>query len=126
MSAATPVKEHRGSTNLRPPWQPGCPSPNPNGRPHKKLVVEYLEEELEELAKTQGIECGTRLAAKKWAAMIFNGDRGAWAEYLERRDGKVKEQIEMQVGVDVMISNAYERWLKRDEPPAELEAHVDE
>ena len=79
-------------------WKPGQ-SGNPRGRLRKKLVIEYLEEELEELAKTQGIENGTRLTAKKWAQLLFAGDRALWKEYLDRRDGAVKQQLGIHVDV---------------------------
>lgn len=108
--------------NLR-PWKPGQ-SGNPKGPPRKKLVVEYLEEEIAEIAKTQGVESGTRLAAKKWAQMLFAGDRGAWKDYLDRRDGAVKQELGVRHDVSARLAELYRGCMlpeEEEEPPMLVE-----
>ncbi len=74
--------------NLRPPWQKGQ-SGNPKGYSRGRRAIDHLMDLIEE-------EDLDKIIAKKWKDMIMDGDFRYMKEYLDRRDGKVKETVEIE------------------------------
>lgn len=83
-------------------WKPGQ-SGNPNGRPKRKSFIELLHEHIE----TQDSELEL---LKVFHQMLLSSNTYAWKEYLERRDGKVKDELEIdekQMATFIMRSRTY-------------------
>lgn len=68
-------------------WKPGQ-SGNPNGRPKRKSFIELLHEHIE-------AQDSEKELIAVFHQMLLEKHQYAWKEFLERRDGKVKEQVEL-------------------------------
>lgn len=77
---------NNGNANLV-PWKKGQ-SGNPKGRPKRKSMIELLNEHID----NNGLE--SKLV-EKWLSMLMSDDFRYFKEYLERRDGKVKDEVEV-------------------------------
>lgn len=98
-------------------WLAGGPSPNPGGR-----TLQLVSTALRTLAAEVELIDGTpRTRAQLMADVIYaramdsdRKDAVLWAKvFLERVDGAVREDAEMQLGVGSLLAEAHERWLKR-------------
>jgi hypothetical protein len=102
---------HPNSMKNLKPWPKGV-SGNPKGRPRRKTLSEWLQELSVEIPR--GSEMCTEEAIAR--ALIARAKRGSAAHidiYAERKDGKVKDTVEL---IDKRA--ALERMAERD--PAEL------
>ena len=103
-------------------WKAGCRSPNPKGRP-KRMIVDLLDQELENIAVAQGLsgEFAGVVVAKRWLAMILEGNVQALKEFLDRRDGAVRKEVGLHVDVQSTLTQLYGALMV--EEPEELPAH---
>jgi len=82
----------------------GRPNPNLVGasKKHRRAIVDFLDEELAELAEREGMDRkdAGKLIAKKWLHHIFKGnDKTMLLEYLLRRDGAVAVKVKQEIDV---------------------------
>jgi hypothetical protein len=73
-----------GIKNLK-PWKPGCPSPNPGGRPKNDLAKEIAQAIFENDAAA---------IYQAYAKALRNGNAYAFTVLADRAFGKLKEKIE--------------------------------
>ena len=96
-------------------WLPGGASPNPAG-PKMQLVTTALRRLAEEIELVNGTP---RTRAQLMADVIYQRamdeerkDAVLWARvFLERVDGAVRQEVEMQMGMGELMAQAHERWL---------------
>ena len=103
-----PPYNERSRLNLRPPWRPGQ-SGNPSGKTSRP-IADRVEERLAAKLGTSK-ERAAEMIAERWATSILEGDMQALKEYLARRDGPVKAELDVNFGVQERIRGEFERWL---------------
>ena len=115
------MAENRQRTGFRGPspqvgratqWQPGCPSPNPGGRPKKTPLSDACREVL--ASPVPGDPEG-RTYAEKIAATLAekaaNGDIRAAQELADRAEGKARQSVEIE---NATLRAAFERMSKTE------------
>ncbi len=106
----TGVKQRGNTNNLLPPWQPGQ-SGNPLGRPKKQDTITSLVKDILDQVDGKTKKTYAQLVAE---AMVKGAlkDPQILKELLNRCEGKVREEIDMQTtGVSIL----YELVRGRDE-----------
>ncbi len=97
----TGVKQRGNIANLQPPWQPGQ-SGNPLGRPKKQDTITSLVKDILDKTDDKTKKTYAQLVAE---AMVKGAlkDPQILKELLNRCEGKVTEQIDMQTtGVSIL------------------------
>lgn len=100
------TSKRRGIHNLR-PWQPGCPSPNPGGRPRKTPLTDLLREACDDPKEALAIIGGILSAAKRKNAKCASATVAAFREIADRVDGPVVQRTESaSVNLQISLSEA--------------------
>ncbi len=111
MANPNPKTEHLEATK----WKPGQTG-NPKGYSRKQRAIDHLMDLIE-------IEDLDELIARKWKEMILSGDFRYMKEYLDRRDGKVKDIVEIEnKPAPVIVELPAKEPLPLAEPEKEPEA----
>ena len=136
MATITNKPKNRGGN---PAWVKGMPPPNPLGRPREgeswaAIIKEISEMTPEDIIKLVGCknDLGKQLldlpkgvmmkrlvVARVLAALMFEPTSSLWSSLMDRAEGRVKEQLEVQgsleiEGLDRMLIKVYGRADKRD------------
>ena len=102
------TSKRRGIQNLR-PWQPGCPSPNPGGRPRKTPLTDLLREVCDDPKQAKEIIGGILSAAKRKSAKSASATVSAFREIADRVDGPVVQRVESaNLNLSVNLESAEE------------------
>ena len=97
------MAENRQKTGFRGPtpevgrasrWQPGCPSPNPGGRPKKTPLTDLLRKACDNPKEAKEIIGGILSAAKRKSAKSASATVSAFREIADRVDGPVVSRSE--------------------------------
>ena len=97
------MRENRQRTGFRGPnpdvgrasrWKPGCPSPNPGGRPKKTPLTDLLREACDNPIEAREIIGGILSAAKRKSAKSASATVSAFREIADRVDGPVVQRVE--------------------------------
>jgi len=86
----------RSLRNLRPPWQPGQPSPNPGGRPVTKPITSLYLAQLNKAVDGDTLKrtYGELFVEGQFRAAI-RGDTAAAKEITDRLEGKAMQPVEL-------------------------------
>ena len=115
------MAENRQKTGFRGPtpdvgrasrWQPGCPSPNPGGRPKKTPLSDACREVL--ALPVPGDPEGRTYAEKiagTLAEKAAKGDIRAAQELADRAEGKARQSVEIE---NTTLRDAYERMSRTE------------
>src|SRR5713101_8358142 len=89
---------------LRPPWQKGCPSPNPGGKPKRNMITRAL---IRELRKKIPNDAKGRTHLEKLAeAIVTAAGKAKIAAFIaltDRVEGKATQPIEASGDIPVQI-----------------------
>lgn len=109
--------------NLKEPWKPGDPSPNPAGRPKgsrnlSTILREMLEEEIE--VNIDGVKERKKLQdliIRKLIKKANDGNLRAIEQIFDRVEGKPNQKIQQDGKTDITV-----RWDKSLIPPSNTES----
>jgi len=97
-------KHKRNTSGLKPPWEPGGPSPNPGGRPKKTLLSDASREWLEQVDEKTG-KTNAQLAAEAVGKKLIEGSAEHYRSVGDRTEGKPPQAITIGGSLDLDVDN---------------------